>query len=271
MRNKILIAILYRFFAIAFWFTFIFFISGVAFEIFTEEGKIGNVSRVGHHSQGYAIPIKTNIQLRNTVFNNQKTINIKKGVSESGREWSSGELVYFDEMPEKINKETVNVLSFYYHDKDEVFTTKEASFLGDTYLIVNSDKILPKLLLLLNAYVGIISLMFIFYFLKRIFKSLNEDLKFNSFLFKNVKYLGVVLIVKTVFTIVISFVFASYYSYIKTETLVANENFNAGFQFSINPRIEFDFSLFLIGISLLVLASLLKAGTNLQQENELTI
>jgi hypothetical protein len=90
-------------------------------------------------------------------------------------------------------------------------------------------------------------------------------------LHKNVKWLGAIMIIKTLLNLIISYVYSSYYGVISTETLVDNNTFSGGIRFSLNPRLEFEFSLFLIGLSLLVLANLLKAGNSIQQENELTI
>lgn len=174
-------------------------------------------------------------------------------------------------MPEKAQKGTVNIMSFNYDDGNEVFTTESSSFKSDSYIIANSKNLFVKLLLVLKAYFGIIALAFIFYFLKRIFFSLKGDLSFNLFLYKNVKRLGIVIVIKVALELTVSYVYSTYYGLIRTETLVDNKTFSGGIRFSINPRLDFEFSLFLVGLTLIVLASLLKAGNSIQQENKLTI
>jgi len=39
----------------------------------------------------------------------------------------------------------------------------------------------------------------------------------------------------------------------------------------MNPRLDFDFILLFVGLSIIVLSSLLRNGDKLQQENDLTI
>lgn len=82
--NKTLINILYRFFALAFWFTTTLVIVGFSFEIFTEKGEVGSFSSGAHHSKGYPLPVTLTVQLPNAIFNNQKLINRTEGINELG-------------------------------------------------------------------------------------------------------------------------------------------------------------------------------------------
>lgn len=270
-RNKTLVNILHRLFALLFWITTIIVIYVFAFEIFTKDGRFGNFMSENHHSNGYSIPVRQKVQLRNIFHNNFKTINNKIEENSDGIKWKSGSLEYFNKMPDTINTGTYNIVSFYYPDEDEVFTTNESVFYGEGYLIVKSSNWFVKSLQIFKLYLMLIAMIFVFYFLKQIFASLRRDFSFNNFLYVKVKWLGIIIILKTVIELIINYVLGQYFDHVISKTLVDGKIFSQGINLTLNPRLDFEFTLFLVGLSLLVLANLLKAGNSIQQENNLTI
>ncbi|RLJ65482.1 Protein of unknown function (DUF2975) [Lacinutrix venerupis] len=270
-RNKILVSILHRLFTFFFWFTLLFTIYIFGFEVFTKDGHFENFVSENHHANGYSIPIKFNIDVKNPVFNNFKTINLKKGVNIYGQKWSSRNSVYFDELPNDINDEVKNVISFNFYGDTEYYTTTNSSFNTNGYIIGKSDNLLIKILQMFKAYSGLIMLVLVFYFLKKIFYLIKQKYSFTSFLYHNVKWLGLILIIGEVLDLIVTYVLGSYYGSISVETFIDGKSFYDGINLTMNPRLEFDFTLFLVGLSLLVLTSLLKSANILQQENELTI
>ncbi|MGB2684077.1 MAG: DUF2975 domain-containing protein, partial [Olleya sp.] len=188
-----------------------------------------------------------------------------------GMKWRSSNPEYVDKLPDDINKGTKTILSFYYDDEIEHFTTKESIFYSDGFIVAKSDNPIIILVQILKAYSGIISLIIMLFFIERIFYSLNKSLTFTHNLNKKVKYLGVVFIFSESLSLLFSYVLGSYYGRISTQTLIDGKRLSGGLDLSMNPRLEFDFAFFIIGLSLLVLASLLKSGNQLQQENDLTV
>lgn len=86
-----------------------------------------------------------------------------------------------------------------------------------------------------------------------------------------INILGIIFITKEILELITSYIIGSYYEHIAVKTFIDGKAFSSGVQLSMNPRLEFEFTLFLVGLSLLVLASLLKSGNQIQQENDLTI
>lgn len=269
-RNKILVNILHRLFAGLFVIVTIFFLINIGFELFTDDGKIGNISGA-HHSNGYSIPVKIKNRVYNPIFNNEISLNIKEHTNENGMKWRSSNPKYVDKLPDDINKGTKNILSFDYYDEIERFTTKESIFYSDGFIVAKSDNPIIILIQILKAYSGVLGLIIMLFFMERIFYSLNKSLTFTHNLNKKVKYLGILFIVSESLSLLFSYVLGSYYGNISTQTLIDGKRLSGGLDLSMNPRLEFDYAFFLIGLSLLVLASLLKSGNQLQQENDLTI
>ena len=272
MRNKNFLVIgLHVFFAFTFWVGTVFIVIQIGFEAFTNDGKVGNFSTGNHHSKGYNMPVRLKAEAPNTVFNNS-WYNMKetKTNSESG-EYSYGTQELFNQLAEEDKIGVKNILKIHFPNEEEVFTTNQHITYAKGYLVAKSNNSSFLILQLVKNYVGLICLALVFYLLMKIFKSLKKDLNFTPTLFKMIRLIGWVAIFSTSFELVMSYVIGKKYDYISTETLVDNTIFNGITKFSMNPRLEFDFMFFIIGFSMLVLASLLKKGSQIQQENDLTI
>ncbi|MEM5563581.1 DUF2975 domain-containing protein [Psychroserpens sp. AS72] len=272
MRKKnILVIGLHVFFALAFWIITVFIVIQIGFEAFTIDGKAGSISAGNHHSKGYNIPVRLRAEAPNTVFNNNWS-NIKSThTDDKGQKSSYGTLERFIELSVSDKIGVKNVISIQFPNNEEVFTTNQHVTYAQGYLVAKSKNSSFLILQLVKNYVGFMCLALIFYLLMKIFKSLKKDLNFTPTLFKMIRLIGWVVIFSTSFELVMSYVIGKKYYFVKTETLVDNTIFNGVTKFSMNPRLEFDFMFFIIGFSLLVLASLLKKGSLIQQENDLTI
>jgi len=271
MNKKILITVLHSLFSFLFWLMTLLVIYIFVFEVFTSDGKIGSFKSENHHSNGYSIPVKFNINIRNAVFNNYKTVNKKEAVNIKGQRFSHGQLEYINESPDDISIGNKNIISFHFDGETEYFTTEDSNYYSQGYIITKSDNLLIKGLQMSRLYIVFISLAIMFCFLKRIFSLLKKDIAFSYLLYKNVKLLGLIIVLKEVLELTISYVLGKYYGIIDLEKLVDGKTFFGGVELSMNPRLEFNFTLFLVGLSIIVLATLLKSGNKLQQENDLTI
>ncbi|SFI54694.1 DUF2975 domain-containing protein [Olleya namhaensis] len=269
-KNKTLINILHRLFAGLLVIMSLFLLINIGFDIFTDNGKVGNFSGT-HHSNGYPIPVTINTRVNKPIFNNEISLNVKKHVSKGGRKGWSSNPKYVDILPDDINDGTKNILSFHFDSDKEYFHTKASSFRSDGYIIAKSENKLISFLQIFKAYIGLFSLIIILFFLERIFFRLKKSLSFTNNLYKEVRWLGAVFIISESLSLLFSYVLSTYYGRIGVKTLIEGKRLSDGLELSINPRLEFDFAFFVVGLSLLVLASLLKSGNQLQQENDLTI
>lgn len=270
-RSKLLVSILHGLWKFLFWFLILLIAYIFTFEVFTENGKIGNFVSENHSSNGYHIPVTYNINIRNAIFNNFKTVNKKQHVNMNGRKYQSANLEYIDEMPEDISNGVKNIVSFHFEDEIEYYKTKDSNSHVKGYIIAKSDNLLINSLQILRVYLPIFALAMIFFLLKRAFYLLKKEITFSEKLYKNVKWLGIIIISNTLIALVLTYILGSYFGNISVETMIDNKTFGGGINLSMNPRLEFDFTLFFVGISLLVLTTLLKSGNELQQENDLTI
>ncbi|WP_040280561.1 DUF2975 domain-containing protein [Psychroserpens damuponensis] len=272
MRNKNFLVIgLHAFFAMLFWILIIVLGTQIAFEAFTNDGKIGSFSVSHHHSKGYSLPVYLKVKAPNAVFNNSWFNITKTETNSNGLNWSAGTSERFSELTENDKIGVKNIIDINFPNNEEVFTTNESVNYANSELVVKSKNFSFLFIQLLKAYFGTIIFTLIIYFLMKIFGHLKRDLNFTPKLFKMIRIIGAIIILDTVFELIMSFIIGKKYDLIKTETLVDNDTFVGAIRFSMNPRLEFDFMFFIIGLSLLVLASLLKRGSQIQQENDLTI
>jgi len=268
--NKILITTLYVLFTVLFWAMVVSMVSAVSLEVFSNDGKIGKYASYNHHhSNGYNIPVGFNIKVQDAIFYNYtyQTNKSKDGSVHSYFVKTDDERL----VPKETDEGAKNSISFYFDDEVEYFTTKTSSFNTQGHILTKSDNLFVKILQMSLLYSFVIVLTITFYLLKNIFRMLKKELKFNSTLYKYVKYLGVILICKEILHFVITICLSKYYRNIVMQTRIDNSILHDGIDITMVPRLEINIPLIILGLSILVFASLLKAGNQLQQENDLTI
>lgn len=146
--------------------------------------------------------------------------------------------------------------------------TNTSGFYVSSFVNIKSSNLFFTICQLIRNYSGIIIMIFIFFHLKTIFKFLKKDFSFNSNLVNRVKWVGLLFITWESLYLITSYIFGNYYSHIGLENFFKYSNV---MRLNINPRLEFDFTKLLIGLSLLILSKLLKKGKEMQEENNLTI
>ncbi|WP_157811881.1 DUF2975 domain-containing protein [Tenacibaculum sp. SZ-18] len=135
-------------------------------------------------------------------------------------------------------------------------------------ILVTSEYTFLSILLYINQHYRILITIFILYFLKGIFSILKVNLTFDNNIIRFTKLIGLLIILIEVLGLVLSFIIGRYYDLI---SINSETNYNNAFNLSLNPTLEFNFSMFIVGLSLLVVSILLNKGNELQTENELTI
>ena len=96
-------------------------------------------------------------------------------------------------------------------------------------------------------------------------------MEFRLQLSNKVRKLGVVLTFLVFFKLLLSFIFHLYFDVITVLTSIENEIIANPTNVLIYPRLDFNLLMFIVGLSLIILSTLLKEGNRIQQENDLTI
>lgn len=275
MKINYLIKGLSIFCKVAFWFTLVFMIFNLSLEIFAKDGKFSALTGT-HHSKGYALPVKVQMTINDSIVN-YKTENpksngafyFKKGFTRDDLSPKYDSIINHPNVTTTVNKSIVNINNR--GDSSFYALTNSRSFSNSSFIFVKSSVLWLEALLFVRGYVALISLVLIFYFLKEIFKILNRGIEFKLELVNMVKRLGVTLIFLVVFKLALSFIFHFYFGSITITTFIEENIIANPTDILILPRLEFNLSMFLIGLSMIILGVLLNEGNRIQQENELTI
>ena len=276
MRINYLIKGLSIFFKVAFWFTLVLMIFNLSLEIFTKDGELGALSGT-HHSKGYALPVKVQMTINDSIVNYKSeksksngAFYFKKGFTRDdflNSKYDS--IINQPNVIRTVNKSIINVNNR--EDSSFYELTNSRSISNSSFIYVKSSLLWLEALLFVRGYVALISLVLIFYFLKEIFKILNRGIEFKLELVNMVKRLGIALIFLVVFKLALSFIFHFYFDSITITTIIQENIIANPTNILILPRLEFNLSMFLIGLSMIILGVLLNEGNRIQQENELTI
>ncbi len=269
MKNKLLLGLLHSITNGIFWLVLIFTLFVIGTDLFTDNGKIGSVEVGSHHSKGYGIPVKVQISVPDSI------------VKFNGNNYSSSSTYYKNitdytpyENQDSISripgvKKTVLKNEVYpFSDKDlEVNFDMRAS----EYIKVKSPNTFMTIVQIISTYLKLIVILSIFYFLSKIFHQLYKELSFSDGIARGVKWMGLIFMSAEVIQAGISLLFAKYFGEIHYWPTKNGLHLDSLMQYQVSPRIDFDFTFFFIGLSLLVLSALLKMGSTIEEENELTI
>ncbi|WP_179021617.1 DUF2975 domain-containing protein [Winogradskyella forsetii] len=274
MSRNLLIRSLLGFFRVAFLFTLLFLLLSLGLEVFTKDGRIGPVSGT-HHSNGYALPVKLQLTLNDSIvsYKTEKSngsVHYSKGPAGYGLAYSKFDslLKQPNVVSKSVNKNIIEIKS---RDDFSYYTLSNSSIHSDTFIYVKTKSLWLEILLFTKSYIALVLTVLIFYFLKSIFKILKSDSGFGSQLSQKVKILGIILTLGVVLKLTLSIVFYFYLNVITVFSSIDNEIISNPTQVLIHPRLDFNLSMLLIGLSLIILSTILKKGSQIQEENDLTI
>ncbi|HBY67276.1 MAG TPA: hypothetical protein DEG69_05625, partial [Flavobacteriaceae bacterium] len=100
---------------------------------------------------------------------------------------------------------------------------------------------------------------------------LKKEITFTPIISKNIKYIGLAFIISEIVSLLLSIYFINSYGLIQFKLPTEDRNLSQVIKYSFNPTLDFDFTFFIMGLSLLALAFLLKKGNEIKEENDLTI
>ena len=270
-----LAAFLHLLSSILFWFFIVFLTFDTALNLFFENSEIktGENSKISN-SKGYAIPMKVSLNLKKEGY-------IYKKGGTSVQVFNDEELnelyiyrhhtrEFIEEIKSSYDERQKTGSNFILTDPAQQgnFDFTNRTIDSKTRIIVKPKTTFLTIMLFLDKYHSILITILILYFLKQIFYHLKKDLSFNIEVSKNVKRIGFLLILMEVLGAIFNLIIGIHISHVGIETDILFRN---AFHINFNPTIEFDLSMFITGLSLLVVSILLNKGNDLQTESNLTI
>lgn len=266
-KNSVLQILLYYFISLCFALSVVVIITSVYFELFSDGGKIGSTSISIHHSEGYSLPVKVNISIPDSV------------VSYQGDNFSGSANYYKFSKNSDFNKKVKERIN-QNNCKKTTITNKVLTCLGKDYsfklhptfsttgnIVGKSSDTTVFAIQIIYNYLSFIMIILILYQLMKILRSLS----FTPKLIWRVKIMGIVILIQEIGKFVIIQFIDNYYYPIFISSTLNGRAFENAIKVNINPSSNFNTTLFIVGISLLVLSKLLKQGYFLKEENELTI
>ncbi|WP_418636317.1 DUF2975 domain-containing protein [Winogradskyella sp.] len=267
-KENTLVGVLYWFCSISFYFLIIWIVVAISFEVFTQDGKVGDFSSGSHHSIGYQMPVKFSISPKKPMYNNELFKLEKEGINTLGQSYSSGTGTYVKPITSEDSLDFKSIVSIHNKDMVDHYEFTSTQLVSNGFITVNPKTMVNKFLIIVRSYLGLLILLLVFLFLKRIFKALKTNFLFSQKLYKSINLIGILLICYVLLNSIINFILGIDLPYVSISPLDYNLKYVT---ISMNPRLDFDFVLFLIGFMLLVLSTLLNKGNQIQQENDLTI
>ncbi|MCT4588428.1 MAG: DUF2975 domain-containing protein [Carboxylicivirga sp.] len=282
MKNrKGMFAFLLKIVNAGFWLSLLMLILSIVFDVFTSDGELGTFYVGNHHSQGYSIPVKTRISFPDS------TLQYDLIQKEFGNQRYGGSLHFHNRHNEgndslmrvfeshgcTLQSVTRNQFSdTYFGPKNEVATFSfKPELESKGYLRANTSIWHLKMLLLINAYLGLTFSVLIFHHLGQLFDLLSRDLSFSKYIYERINKVGFLLLAYVVIQLLISYTLVRSCNNIWFSSFTDGRYTSLPFTLDVSPRLVFDFTWFILGLSLIGLTGLFKKGVSLQSENELTI
>ena len=265
-KNRILLNILHFIVTIGFWGTLCFGVLNLGFDLFTKNGYAGNFQVRNHHAVGYSVPFSLRISIPDSIvkFRNNNmngTVNYYHNFNDHNHRTDS-----ILQLPSTVKSVIKTEIRTY---PNKLLINPEIN--ADGFVLIKSPKLHIHLLQMGKSYLNILFLIFTFYQLMIIFKQLLRNFSFTQNISKRVNYLGLLLISFELFTLLLTIIISSEIGAVIISSTKNNEHLDEAMKLYINPQFDFDITIFIVGLSLLILSSLLKMGSKLEQENNLTI
>lgn len=249
------------------------------FELFSNSSQIGNFVSSNHHSIGYSYPVNIKNSIPDSVItyssqNSKGSIRYYRNTNHT-----SDSLFKNDSLKDRIINDIV-VYPKLEENSYQITEELKSSFpirytsnylLSEGYVRLNTDIFWIKLLLAFRAYLGIILMPSIFYILMSIFKKLKTDLNFNRTLSRKTRIIGLLLLGYQFLNTISIITLSRYINVIRIDTFLNQEFLERGLYLNITPRLNFNITILILGLSLIIISTLFKHGDKIKQENDLTI
>lgn len=240
------------------------------------------------YRDGYPIPAKLSIQMPPDTIVKWKHENTGGNIN-----LYKNELFRYDKVDSILNNTTINK-EFYFSkwivepryaenkftwtdtienlQKRDLVATVERNYFYDTTVKLKSSSNFRNIAFASYSLISALAMLLIAFNVFRLFHYVRRGNNFLSPLYKKIFNIGIILISTELIKFILSLLYARWYGYVRQEKIssIANlEGYDVNVQF--NPTIDFSLNQFLLGLGLIVLASLFKYGNQIEKENALTI
>ncbi len=274
-NNNRLVNVLYIISRLSFRFFQLLLLFVLIFE-FIPNGTLGNFSSGIHHSTGYPLTAKVQLNIPDTLINYKNKLGNSFGIAlKTGNK-------QFDDNFNKIKKDpklikTYQINHFEIHGakfkdiKKEFDNVKIQSDTAELNVTVNPKNLFFKSILIIKSYSILALILFITYQCMCLFEGLKANFSFGKLLNQRIKNIGYSLIVFQAAKMIFSIIIMQYLSRINYDHYLPSIK-NSRFNFiNLTTTVEYNLEILFLGLCLLVLSKLLSYGYDLQNENELTI
>ncbi len=259
--------ILHVIFSVLFYLLTLFFGFVLVLEGFTDDGAVGNFSSNFHSSRGYTLPVEFKIEPKAPMLDNYIHREYKEVIDDKGNKTYIKEPQYGIPVSssDSLNYKTVVASMSYTSNNYDIISN---TFYGKGQVYVKPNTIFKRTVIILRTYLNLILLIVTFFLLKNIFKWLKKRIEFSQRLYRLIQSLGFVILSGVLLTVISNYILGIAFS----DTIINPINYNFHYvEITMSSYLGIDYSLILIGLSLIVLASLLKKGSRIEYDSKLTI
>lgn len=278
-KNQLLVFALHIIFVVSFWAMVTFFLFVVGNSLYPKEITFGD-SWVPKEPEGFALPIDFQLSVPDSIvsYHASDSLGLTSGITML----YSKDYYPIDETAKKIDslrnlpdveKQLIhNEITFYSgSQKDTIIQHTDSNIRLTGTVIIKSSNAWVNGVIKISKYLDFVLVILILYQLKGIFFLLKRSLSFQIKIIQRVKWLGLIMIISELLNAGRSYYMSRLTDYIDISSYDNSSTIISGLRTQIYPMITFEWSIFTIGCSLLVLSTLLQQGNILEAENELTI
>ena len=271
--DKALINLVYGVFTVLYHTITVAVLLVLAVNIFTRDGKVGRSSSVTpHYSEGFRIAVELGLSIPDSIVSYEgygsRRYREESDVSDNDR--------FFSNVPEGSEK-TLIENKIVFGDKRERKKLEHLKYnsseriRSEGLLLVKSTKQWLNILMQTSFFMSLFIFIYILYLMKNIFYYLKTSFSFNINMIKKVRWLGLLFIAAEFIKLVSNYILKKNCGSIGLVSYQDGNIMERPFNLSIEPILDFDFKMFMIGLAILVLSSLLRIGNRIEGENNLTI
>jgi hypothetical protein len=156
--------------------------------------------------------------------------------------------------------------------KRNISATIQKNYSTDTTVTLKSKSAFQNIFFALHSILSALVSLLISFNIVKLLQYINSGNNFLSPLYKKILNIGIILIIAEIIKLCLGFLILRWFGAIRLEKVSSISNIG-GNEFSVqfNPTFDFNVSIFLFGLSLIILASLFKYGNQLEKEQALTI
>lgn len=278
-KNRLLILFLHRGFVLSFWGLLIFFVVIATHRLLPLNYDINGWKPI-KQPDGFTLNVDMRLNFPDSIvtYSDLDSLNYTKDAmsiyfkNETIPPGMNQRMDSLGRLPD-VNKRLIeNKMTFFSEAAGDDFVHHTNSTIHSTGSFrIKSSSTWINTLIELSEYFNIVLAILVLYQLKHIFSILKKSFSFNIKIVTRVKWLGIIIMGSELLSAISSAWLSSIIDFISLSSYQNGSILMNGYTTKIYPVITFEWSIFIVGCSLLVLSSLLQLGNSIESEHELTI